>query len=197
MSVFILRGVSPKNVRNNYDNGHYAKMQPPGKISNTKLWKAPKVLVLKNDSRLTSFTTMTGSDKKIISLNNIESKCHNCGCECPDSELGIPIDIKRCKGGYIVLVIGKHCSYQCCFSDIIRESNLPKSKRDNIYECSEQFIRIMFKKQHPGRELTKANNWKIMETVGTKIFSSGKLKFIETGNVSIVRCEKEYVVMDT
>lgn len=201
---FILRGVSPQDVARDYRNGKYLDVVVPVDKVKSASWKAPTVITLRAPSRNKSFINKSGSVREAILASTDTGKsvpCLWCRSSFDHPYIGIPLSVVKIRNSLEILVEGKYCSYQCCYSDLREKIKSGLALSDHIYCNSEQFLNMMFRRQYPRKRLYPAPDWKLHYNNGGALserdFLSEQFIFIDTGNIRMVNSTKEFMMMKT
>jgi len=217
--TFLLRSIDPIKVLNDYLEGKFNNLAFPTdkiKVATNMLSLAPQHGSTPN-SEIYTYRDKTNSQQVIATTNHyqysivqasngkelpIAGRCLWCLLDIEMPPIGIPVMIQYNNDEIIFHVDGCYCTFECCYSGLLREKSASYVYRDPLYMDSEQLLKLMYKIMYPNEEkLKKSPDWRLLKEnngcLDRKEFFNGSHTYERTSNLVILPIKVEYTVKKT
>ena len=222
--TFLLKGVDPIRIYNEYVQGKYVNMCIPHnkiKLSVSSLALAPQHGT-SIDSESYSYKDKTNNNQVVAMTNHIQysivkandgkelpviGKCEWCLRKIKQTPVGIPIAVTKVtrvsnNEKYTNLtfhVDGLQCRFECAYSVLKRRNASSYLYRDPLHMDSEQMLLLMYRTMHPhSGKLMEAKDWRLLKenngTLDDDKYDEGSHHYIRTNNVVLLPAKIEYTV---
>lgn len=151
------------------------------------------VETLHDKNNITFKTTSTNTIFGDLYPGKTEILCGWCRNGFETRPMGVPI--KYTNGFY--WMDGCFCSCNCCLAYLLEHEEKKKEKQDPLYRDSIGLLFQLSEKMEQGVKLMAANDWKILEGVGTgkmtiEQFRMNFMQFARTTNIKFIPCPVYY-----
>lgn len=216
--TFLLRGIEPIKVLNDYLQGKFSQVTLPNskiQISSSSITLAPQygnngdseTYVYQHKINDHTIVT-TNHDKYILSKGSDPHELPKGGCclwcrqNIEISPVGIPVKIEKVftNAKYHFYVDQPYyCRFECCFSGLKRDNPCCNIFRDPLYADSEQMLKLMFNILYPGKgPLKEAHDWRLLKEnngpMPKEEYYSNTHCYYRTPNIIISPVKIEYLV---
>lgn len=179
--TFTLRGIDGRNVTERYLKGEFQNLALPQE-KKVKIQQA--VSTERQGGNTPEYEIYTcskhiGSVSYRVTTNHLSydffkkgqvrkgGVCHWCKSRFEHESVGIPVFMETMNNKKIFHVDGMHCSYECAYSLLKKETECSLQFQNWNYRTSEQMLKIMFYTVYPNEdELFSADDWRLLEENG-------------------------------
>lgn len=148
------------------------------------------------NGRRWQFNTPDQQPIKVISLNHSDhcAWCRRPVIEAENVDLPVRLIRKNTATGQEIYIIGTgtHCSFECVAAILQRENGFVATMRPPAHLQSWELLHLLYSWVHPGKKLTPAPDYTIMDTNSTKAIEAARSVFVPLNGLINVHVPLSY-----